>query len=162
VQLQELTQAATAPNEEVIGPQHAPATPSARVPGKRPGTMKEERRASEHRSDVVEEDSAPRRRLGTFFQKTKESDNEDLERVKTLSYIQRNDTFWHRCLRRAGLQNDRSIGVPIAGIGASVVADGPSGTLVWDERIAIFDMDRQNGSNNGTSRRLDPQCLHRG
>lgn len=161
-QPQEPTQAATVQKEEDAGPPNAPATPSARKPGRELGRKNKKRRASEHRFNVVEKDPGPRRRFGAFFKKAKESDDEDVERLETPSHIQSQDTFWHRCLRRAGLRNDRSIRAPMAEIGASVVADGPLATVVWDERIAIFDLDRQNASNNGTCRRPDVQCPCRG
>jgi len=101
------------------------------------------------------------------FNKFKKSDEEDTGRlsitspkVEISSRVQSQGTFRDRCLRFVGLRNERSIKAPVAKIGAPVVANGPLGTSVQNERIAIFDMDRRNGSNTGTCRSHDVQRSH--
>lgn len=153
VSLQQPTQADTVQAEEDTGPQHVPATPPVLHPGEdgragfqyadgappapemggRLETTDEERRISARRFHVVGEHPPLHERLRAFFKKTKESNSDDLETV-----------------RRAELRNDHSTRVSMAVIGVSGVTYGPLGTAVWDERIAIFDLDRTNISPNGT------------
>ncbi len=144
----EPTHTAAVQKEEDADPQQPLTTPST---WEELGTIDEERRASEKQSEVFEEHLALRRRL-PFLGKTKENDDEDLERVEIPSRTRNRDTFWHRCLCLAGLRNDRSIRAPIAGIGASVIASGPLGTSARNVRIDILDCDRDNESKNGSHR----------
>jgi len=132
--------------------QHAPTTPFKWNRGEELGTIDEERRASEHRSDVVKEHPAPRRHHRDVLKRIKESDDEDLERVEIPSRIRSQDTSWHRCLCLAGLRNDRSIRAPMAEIGASVIANGPLDTSAQNVRLDILDFDRDNKSKNGIHR----------
>lgn len=148
----EPTQAATVQKEEDTDPQRPLTTPSTWNPGKELETIDEERRASENQSDVAQEHPAPHKRLGAFFTKTKENDDEDLERVDISSRTRSQNTFWHRCLCLAGLRNARSIRAPMAGIGASVNASGPWGTSARSVRVDILDFDRDNESKNGNHR----------